>query len=91
MTIWFHQHMNLVWAWGPSSSAGRIYAGAAAMRFYHHHWLPGTASNWQNHHLPGSVSFTVELPAGRLSAEQVRRQAGAVLTLAAALRGPTHA
>lgn len=85
-TIWFHQHMNLVWAWGPSTAAGRIYARAAGMRFYHHHWLHGTATNWQNHHLPGSVSFTVELPAGTLSPQQVLRQVHAVFALAAALR-----
>jgi len=82
VTIWFHQHMNLVWAWGPSSRAGRIYARAAGMRFYHRQWLAGTATNWQNHHLPRSSSFTVELPAGRLSAQQVRRQVRAVLRLA---------
>jgi protein MpaA len=87
VTIWFHQHMNLVWAWGPSRDAGRIYAHAAGMRFYHRHWLNGTATNWQNHHLPGSASFTVELPSGSLTPAQVRRQAHAVLTLAAALRG----
>jgi hypothetical protein len=57
------------------------------MRFYHHHWLDGTATNWQNHHLPGPASFTVELPAGSLTPLQVRRQVRAVLTLAAALRG----
>jgi protein MpaA len=91
VTIWFHQHMNLVWAWGPSTAAGRIYARAAGMRFYHHHWLHGTATNWQNHHLPGSASFTVELPAGSLSPRQVRRQMQAVLTLAGALHGPAHA
>jgi protein MpaA len=84
-TIWFHQHMNLVWAWGPSSSAGRIYARAAGMRFYHHHWLDGTASNWQNHHLPGTAAFVVELPAGSLTPAQVRRHVHAVLTLGAAL------
>ena len=82
VTIWFHQHMNLVWAWGPSSTAGRIYARAAGMRLYHHHWLPGTAANWQNHHLPRSSALTIELPAGRLSPPQVRRQVHAVLTLA---------
>ena len=71
-----------------SSMAGRIYARAAGMRFYHRHWLSGTATNWQNHRLPGSASFTVELPAGSLSAEQVRRQVGAVLTLAPAMHGP---
>jgi protein MpaA len=85
-TIWFHQHMNLVWAYGPSTTAGRIYARAAGMRFYHHHWLNGTATNWQNHHLAGTASFTVELPAGSLTPARVRRQVHAVLRLAAALR-----
>jgi hypothetical protein len=78
--------MDLVWAWGPSSAAGRIYAGAAGMRYYHHHWLAGTAANWQNHHLPGSSAFTVELPAGSLSPQKVRRHVRAVLTLAARTR-----
>jgi protein MpaA len=91
VTIWFHQHMNLVWAWGPSTAAGRIYARAAGMRFYHRHWLHGTSTNWQNHHLPGSAAFTVELPAGRLTPEQVRRQMHAVLALGRAVRGPAHA
>jgi protein MpaA len=83
VTIWYHQHMNLVWAWGPSSSAGRIYARAAGMRFYHHPWLHGTATNWQNHGLPHTASFTVELPAGGLSPDQVRRHVRAVLAIAA--------
>jgi protein MpaA len=91
LTIWYHQHMNVVWAWGPSSAAGRIYARAAGMRFYHQHWLDGTATNWQNHHLPGSASLTVELPAGSLTVAQVRRQLRAVLTLTVAISGPTHA
>ena len=87
VTIWFHQHMNLVWAWGPSSAAGRIYARAARMYYYHRPWLPGTAANWQNHHQRGSSAITVELPAGRLSPTQVRRHVRAVLTLAARTRG----
>lgn len=84
VTIWYHQHMNVVWAWGPSSAAGRLYARRAAMVLYHHPWLDGTAANWQNHHLPGAASLTVELPAGSLSPPQVRRQVRAVLALAAA-------
>ena len=84
-TIWFHQHMNLVWAWGGSSPAGQIYARAADMRFYHHHWLHGTAPNWQNHRLPGTASFVVELPADRLAPAGVSRQVHGVLTLAATL------
>jgi protein MpaA len=86
VTIWFHQHMNLVWAWGPSSAAGGLYARAAGMRFYHQHWLPGTAANWQNHHLPRDSSFTVELPAGRLDRVQLRRHVHAVLSVAASVR-----
>jgi protein MpaA len=86
VTIWFHQHMNVVWAWGASTAAGRRYAKAAGMRLYHHHWLPGTAANWQNHHLPGTAAFTVELPAGSLTPAQLRRQTRAVLALAATAR-----
>jgi protein MpaA len=86
VTIWYHQHMDVVWAWGPSTAAGRRYARAAGMRLYHHHWLPGTASNWQNHHLPTAAAFTVELPAGSLTRRQVRRQVRAVLAVGAAAR-----
>lgn len=88
LTIWYHQHMNLVWAYGPSTTAGRLYAAAAGMRLYHHPWLPGTASNWQNHHLPGTASVTVELPAGALTHAQVRRHLRAVLSVARALSRP---
>jgi murein peptide amidase A len=81
-TIWFHQHMNVVWAFGGSTAAGRVYAHVSGMRLYHHHWLPGTAANWQNHHLPGTAALTIELPAGTLSPPQVRRQIRALLTVA---------
>jgi hypothetical protein len=73
--------MDLVWAWGQSSDAGRLYARAAGMRFYHHHWLDGTAPNWQNHHLAFTASFVVELPAGSLTPAQVRRHVHALLEL----------
>ncbi len=78
-TIWFHQHLDLVWAYGRSSQAGRRYAHLAGLRYYHHPWLDGTAANWQNRLPDGEVSFTVELPAGRLSASGVARQVRAVL------------
>jgi predicted deacylase len=82
VTIWYHQHMNLVWAWGPSTAAGRLYARVSEMHFYHHPWLAGTAANWQNHHYPHAVSFTVELPAGTLSQALIAKQERAVLALA---------
>jgi protein MpaA len=82
VAIWYHQHMDVIWAWGASTAAGRRYAQAAGMRLYHHHWLRGTATNWQNHHLPGTAAFTVELPAGTLTPGQVQRHVRAVLALA---------
>ena len=78
-TIWFHQHLDLVWAYGRSSSAGRRYARLAGLRYYHHPWLAGSAANWQSRLPDGQVSFTVELPAGPLSASGVARQVRAVL------------
>ena len=80
-TVWFHQHLDLVWAYGRSSQAGRRYAQLSGLRYYHHAWLDGTASNWQNHLPDGEASLTVELPAGALSASGVARQVRAVLGL----------
>jgi hypothetical protein len=45
-------------------------------------WLAGTAPNWQNHRFPGSSSFVVELPPGRLGLATARRDAAAILRLA---------
>jgi murein peptide amidase A len=83
VTIWFHQHMNLIWAHGrPGTRVGRAYARAAHMRLYHHPSLPGTSTLWQDRHLPGTAAITVELPAGTLGASAVRRHVRAVLSAA---------
>jgi protein MpaA len=81
-TIWFHQHLDLVWAYGRSSAAGRRYAQLSGLRYYHHRWLSGTATNWQSHRAAGGASITVELPAGRLDRRALARQVRAVLRLA---------
>jgi protein MpaA len=91
VTIWFHQHMDVVWAFGASTAAGRLYARLAGMRLYHHHWLSGTAANWQNHHMPSTAAITVELPAGNLSPQHVRRNVRAVLSVARLMPGPGSA
>ena len=83
-TIWFHQQLDLVWAYGRSSAAGRRYAQLAGLRFYHRVWEPGSATNWQNRLPDGQRSITVELPAGRLATAGVRRHVRAVLGLALA-------
>jgi murein peptide amidase A len=83
-TIWYHQHMDVVWAYGRSTAAGRRYAQLADMRLLHRSWLAGSATNWQNHLPGGGASLTVELPAGRLDRNGVRQQVRAVLGLALA-------
>jgi hypothetical protein len=55
------------------------------MTYYHHHNLPGTAINWENHRIPPIAAFDVELPSGSLSSAQVRRHVRAVLKVGAAL------
>ena len=81
-TVWFHQHLDLVWAYGRSSAAGRSYARTAGLPFLHRAWLAGSATNWQNHLRGGGVSLTVELPAGVLDAAALAREVRAVLRLA---------
>jgi len=83
-TVWYHQHMDVVWAYGRSTTAGRRYARLAGMRLLHRSWLAGSATNWQNHLPSGGVSITVELPAGSLDANGIGRQVRAVLGLALA-------
>jgi protein MpaA len=81
LTVWYHQHMDVIWAYGPSTTAGRRYARATGMVLYHHHWLPGTATNWQNHHLSAAASITVELPAGAPTRAETLRHVRAVLSV----------
>jgi protein MpaA len=82
ISIWYHQHQNLVRAWGQSIPTARRYARLSAMHFAAIRWPNGSAANWQNHAFPGTSSFVVELPAGRLSAAAVARHVSAVLHIA---------
>ncbi len=70
VTVWFHQHRAprpLVRAWGGSVPAARRLAQLARLPFEPLPWPDGTAPNWQNHRFPGTSSFVVELPPGRLA------------------------
>ncbi|MBA2476307.1 MAG: penicillin-insensitive murein endopeptidase [Actinobacteria bacterium] len=82
LTIWFHQPQGLVRAWGGSVPAARRYARLAGVPYRSLRWPPGTAPNWQNHRFPGTSSFVVELPPGRLPGAAARRHAAAILRLA---------
>jgi protein MpaA len=82
LTVWLHQHLDEVWAYGRSVAAGRRYAAASGLRLAIEPWEPGSATSWQNHLAGGGASITVELPAGRLSPAPALRQARAVLAAA---------
>ncbi len=84
VTIWFHQHLDLVDASGGDARIERRFARAVGMRLVRLSPYPGSATRWQNAHLPGSTAFVVELPAGRLGAV---RTAVFVRAIAALERG----
>jgi murein peptide amidase A len=88
VTIWFHQQVEppLVRAWGPSVPAARTYAHLVETPFRRLPWLAGTAPNWQNHHFPGTSSFVVELPWGKVPQDALVNHALAILALARELR-----
>jgi murein peptide amidase A len=64
VTIWYHQHEDLVDMAGGDRGVARRYARLAHLRATCLPFLPGTASGWSNHQFPGTTSFVVELPAG---------------------------
>lgn len=75
VTIWYHQHEDLVDMAGGDHGVARRYAHLARLRATCLPFLPGTATGWSNHAFPGTTSFVVELPAGPVT----RRALGAHL------------
>jgi protein MpaA len=82
VTVWYHQALRLVDT-GTVADARipRRYARATGLPARRLGFLPGVATRWQNHLLPGSSAFVVELPSGRLSRAAARRHARAVVSL----------
>jgi protein MpaA len=88
VTIYYHQHMNLVVLprRGGDRHLARAYARRTHMRAADLPDYRGTATGWQNATFPGTTAFVVELPAGRLTRAQTARHARAVLATAAGKR-----
>jgi murein peptide amidase A len=83
VSIWFHQHLNLVDDSSGSKVLERRFAAAARLRLALLAQEPGSAVTWQNHCFPHSTAFVVELPAGPLPRAGVFRLEQAVrITLA---------
>jgi protein MpaA len=78
VTIWYHQHEDLVDMAGGDRGVARRYAQISGLRATCLSFLPGTATRWSNHRLPGTTSFVVELPAGPVGAAALARHVRAV-------------
>lgn len=77
LTIYYHQYLNVVDDSQGPRSVERRYARAAGLPLSPLTDYPGSATGWQDH-LLGPTAFVVELPAGALSARQVRANVAAV-------------
>jgi len=82
LTIWFHQHLDLVWASGGDRRIAKVFARASGLRYRPLPQLAGSAISWQNNTLPGTTAFAAELPAGEPAPTAVARYVRAVLAAA---------
>ena len=78
VTIWFHQHLNMVVLTSGNLGLQRRFAHLVGLRAGRLPSYPGTATGWSNATLPRTTAFVVELPAGRLSPRATTRFAHAV-------------
>jgi murein peptide amidase A len=83
VTIWFHQHLNMVVLTRGNLGLQRRFARLAGLRTGYVPSLSGTATGWSNATFPGTTAFVVELPAERLSARATARIARAVRIVSA--------
>ncbi len=77
VSIWFHQHLDLVDDSTGNRSLERRFARVAGLRLAPLKREPGSAVTWETRRFPAASAFVVELPAGRLAAAAVGRLAKA--------------
>src|SRR6266581_2033863 len=82
LTVWFHQHLDMVWASGGNRRIEKVFARVSGLPYHPMPQLAGSAISWQNNTLPGTTAFAAELPAGQPSAAQISRYVRAVLAAA---------
>ena len=78
VTIWYHQHMDLVDMAGGDRGVARRYAQLSGLTATCLGFFAGSAPLWSNHLLPGTTSFVVELPAGPVGTAALGRHLRAV-------------
>ena len=84
ISIWFHQHLDLIWASGGNRRIEHRFAQLSGLPYHAMPPLAGSAISWQNHKLPRTTAFAAELPAGQPDPATIDRYARAVLGIAQA-------
>jgi protein MpaA len=92
VSIWFHQHLDVVDASSGNLAIERRFARVARLRLARLAREPGSAVTWESHCFPRGSAFVVELPGGALRRAAAARVASAVRAAAAApVSGPLAA
>ena len=84
LTIWFHQHLDMVWGSGGDRRIEKTFARVSGLPYHPMPRLAGSATAWQNATLHGTTAFVAELPAGQPGSAAVARYVRAVLAAARA-------
>jgi murein peptide amidase A len=84
ISIWFHQHLDVVDESGGSLAVERRFAALTGLRLARLTREPGSVAGWENHRFRRGTAFVVELPAGTLDRSAAARFAKAVLTVSRA-------
>jgi protein MpaA len=82
LTVWFHQHLDRVWASGGNRHVEQTFARVSGLPYHPMPPLAGSAISWQNHTLPGTTAFAAELPVGQPPPSAIGRYVRAVLAAA---------
>jgi protein MpaA len=82
LSIWFHQPLAVVDDSQGARVLERRFARSVGLPAQPLVDYPGSITNWQNHHFPGSTAFVTELPAGELGRAEAARYARAILASA---------
>ena len=82
VTVWLHQPEGRVRGWASAAAAARRYARLSGLPFAAVPWIAGGAPAWQNRAFPGTASYVVELPPGRLLRREAERHVRALVEIA---------
>ena len=82
VSIWFHQHLNVVDDSSGSLPLERAFAAIARLPLVPLTRYGGSVVTWQSHRFPRSSPFVVELPAGTPSPAAAQRYVRAILNAA---------